>query len=54
MANLAHLARPDIVNCYIITVKISAVTAIAGGLFGFLVAYAVTMGACPGPCVRAC
>jgi len=47
MANLAHLARPDIVSCYIITVQISAVTAIAGGLFGFLVAYAVTMGGLP-------
>jgi putative spermidine/putrescine transport system permease protein len=47
MANLAHLARPDIVKCYIITIQISAVTAVAGGLFGFLVAYAVTMGGLP-------
>ena len=47
LANLAHLARPDIVKCYLITIKISAVTAIAGGAFGFLVAYAVTMGGLP-------
>jgi putative spermidine/putrescine transport system permease protein len=47
LVNVAHLARPDIIKCYWITIKISAVTALAGGLCGLLLAYAVTMGGLP-------
>jgi len=47
LANVAHLARPDIIKCYWVTIKISAVTALGGGLFGLLLAYAVTMGGLP-------
>ncbi len=47
LMNLVHLTRPDILGAYKVTIGISAVTAIAGGLFGFLLAYAVTMGGLP-------
>src|SRR5438309_2987618 len=44
LANLAGLFRHDILNSYILSVEISAATAIGGGIFGFLLAYAVTVG----------
>jgi putative spermidine/putrescine transport system permease protein len=47
LKNILHLARPDIVSAYLVTIKISAVTAIAGGLFGLLLAFSVTMGGLP-------
>lgn len=40
---------PTIVHAYKLSIQISAVTAIGGGLFGFLLAYAVTMGGLPKP-----
>jgi len=46
-ANLLGLLRPDILNSYILSIEISAATAIGGGLFGFLLAYAVTVGGLP-------
>lgn len=45
--NIIHLFRPDILNSYLVTIEISLVTALAGGLFGFLLAYAVTIGGLP-------
>jgi putative spermidine/putrescine transport system permease protein len=47
LANIAHLARPDILKCYLVTIEVSAVSAIAGGLFGLLLAYSVTLGGLP-------
>jgi len=47
LANLAHLARPDILKSYLVTMEVSLVTALAGGLFGLLMAYAVTVGGLP-------
>jgi len=47
LANLQGLLRPDILNSYILSIEISAATAIGGGLFGFLLAYAVTVGGLP-------
>jgi len=47
LANLAHLARPDILKCYLITIEVSGVTALVGGTFGLLLAYSVTMGGLP-------
>jgi putative spermidine/putrescine transport system permease protein len=38
---------PTIVNAYKLSIKISAVTAIGGGILGFLLAYAVTIGGLP-------
>ena len=40
---------PTIVNAYKLSIQISAVTAIGGGIFGFLLAYAVTVGGLPKP-----
>ncbi len=45
--NIIHLFRPDILNSYLITIQVSLVTALVGGLFGFLLAYAVTIGGLP-------
>lgn len=47
LANLAHLFRPAIVHSYLLTIEVSLVTAIGGGLFGLLLAVAVTMGGLP-------
>jgi putative spermidine/putrescine transport system permease protein len=38
---------PSILNAYWLSIRISAVTAIGGGIFGFLLAYSVTVGGLP-------
>ncbi|HEX5836653.1 MAG TPA: ABC transporter permease subunit [Anaerolineales bacterium] len=38
---------PTIVNAYKLSIQISAVTAVGGGILGFLLAYAVTVGGLP-------
>ncbi len=47
LANLMALGRPEIVKSYVLSIQVSLVTAIGGGLFGFLLAYAVTIGGLP-------
>ncbi len=47
LANFAHLLRPSILGSYTVTVRISASSALLGGLLGFLIAYAVTLGGLP-------
>jgi putative spermidine/putrescine transport system permease protein len=47
LANIAGLFEDPIRAGYILTIQISAVTAIIGGIFGFLLAYAVTLGNLP-------
>lgn len=49
LANFTGLLDPSILNAYWVTIKISLVTAIGGGLLGFLMAYAVTVGKLPSP-----
>ena len=49
LMNFAGLLDPSIVSAYWITIKISLTTAIGGGLLGFLMAYAVTIGKLPNP-----
>jgi putative spermidine/putrescine transport system permease protein len=46
--NILDLSQPKIVDSYVLSIQVSAVTAIGGGLFGFLLAYAVTLGGLPG------
>lgn len=46
--NYADLSTGIIPNAFRTSIEISAVTAILGGLFGFLLAYAVIMGGLPG------
>ena len=40
LANIAGLFTPSILSAYWITIRISVVTALGGGVLGFLVAYA--------------
>lgn len=39
----------DFINAYKTSLSISLITAVGGGIFGFLLAYAVIMGGLPGP-----
>ena len=48
LRNLANLAQPSIVSAYWISIKISAVSALIGGLAGFLIARAAISGGLPG------
>ena len=43
--NLVH--KPVLINAYLISIKISLVTSLGGGLFGFLLAYAAIRGGLP-------
>jgi putative spermidine/putrescine transport system permease protein len=45
--NYAHLTDPLPLNAYVTSIEISLVTAVAGGIFGFLMAYAVISGGLP-------
>ncbi len=48
LANLAGLiTTPTIRDAYWLSIQVSALTAIAGGIFGFLLAYSVTVGGLP-------
>ncbi len=48
LGNLVQLVtNPSILSAYILSIEISAVTAIGGGIFGFLLAYTVTVGGLP-------
>jgi putative spermidine/putrescine transport system permease protein len=48
LSNLAQLfENPTIVNAYKLSIQVSAVTALGGGVFGFLLAYSVTVGGLP-------
>jgi len=47
LVNLAHIFRPNILHSYLLTIEVSLVTAVGGGIFGFLLAWAVTLGGMP-------
>jgi putative spermidine/putrescine transport system permease protein len=47
LQNYAALATPSVVNAFRVSIEISLVTAIVGGIFGFLLAYAVILGGLP-------
>jgi putative spermidine/putrescine transport system permease protein len=50
LENLLELfTQPYILNSYWLSIRISAVTALGGGIFGFLLAYSVTLGGLPRP-----
>ena len=49
LQNYADLTNPVPINAYLTSIEISFVTALAGGIFGFLLAYAVISGGLPGP-----
>jgi putative spermidine/putrescine transport system permease protein len=45
--NYVELTEPQIIQAYATSIEISLVTAVAGGFFGFLLAYAVILGGLP-------
>ena len=47
LQNYADLSQPQITNAFLASIEISLVTAIIGGIFGFLIAYAVIGGGLP-------
>jgi putative spermidine/putrescine transport system permease protein len=48
LANVRELfTQQSILNAYWLSIRISAITAIGGGIFGFLLAYSVTVGGLP-------
>lgn len=46
-ANITGLFTPSILNAYWVTIRISVVTAVGGGLFGFFITYAGVMSGLP-------
>ncbi|MDP2843874.1 MAG: hypothetical protein Q8O06_09605, partial [Acetobacterium sp.] len=44
LSNFISLMDPSILSAYWVTIKISLTTAFGGGLLGFLMAYAITVG----------
>jgi putative spermidine/putrescine transport system permease protein len=46
-ANFSGLFEPSILSSYWVTIRISLVTALGGGLIGFFMIYAVTLGGLP-------
>ena len=48
LANLAGLWEPTIVSAYVISLEVSAASALLGALFGFMLAWAVVLGGLPG------
>jgi len=48
LSNLLELFKnPAIVSAYLLSIEVSAATAVLGGIFGFLLAYSVTVGGLP-------
>jgi len=47
LENIFGLFQPFVLNAYWLSIQISAVTALMGGLLGFLVAYALVLGGMP-------
>ena len=47
LQNYADLWSPSIANAFLTSVEVSLVTAVVGGIFGFLLAYAVILGGLP-------
>jgi putative spermidine/putrescine transport system permease protein len=47
LQNIADLSQEFVLNAYWLSIKISLVTALGSGLFGFLLAYAITLGGLP-------
>jgi putative spermidine/putrescine transport system permease protein len=49
LQNYADLTTPTIATAFLTSIEISLVTAVLGGIFGFLLAYAVILGGLPRP-----
>lgn len=47
LSNIQVMANPYVLKSYKISLQVGAITSILGGLFGFFVAYAITIGRAP-------
>ncbi len=47
LKNFVDLTRPDILDAYWVSIRISLASAIGGGILGFFMAYAITIGGLP-------
>ena len=47
LANIGILSNPYVLKSYSISLQVSIITSLIGGIFGFFVAYAITMGNTP-------
>lgn len=47
LANVAVLTNPYVLKSFSISLQVSIITSLAGGIFGFFVAYAITIGKAP-------
>lgn len=49
LQNYANLFRDDVLDAYWLSIRVSLATAVVGGVFGFLLAWAVVQGGLPRP-----
>jgi putative spermidine/putrescine transport system permease protein len=47
LANFLGLFDPYVLRSYLVSLQVSVITSIVGGVFGFLVAYSITVGGAP-------
>ena len=47
LENYANIATPEVIQSYGLSIRISLTTALLGGIFGFLLAWAVSLGGLP-------
>ena len=47
LANVSVLTNPYVLKSYSISLQVSVITSLAGGILGFFVAYAITVGKAP-------
>lgn len=47
LANYAVMQNPYVIKAYSVSLKVSVLTSLVGGVFGFFVAYAITIGNAP-------
>lgn len=48
LQNIVNLWQPSILSAYSVSLRLSLVTAVIGGLLGFLLTYAISLGGAPG------
>jgi putative spermidine/putrescine transport system permease protein len=48
LQNIIHLFQPFVLHAYAISIEVSLLSAFLGGMLGFLLAYAITIGGIPG------
>ena len=47
LLNIEHLLQPTIIKSYVLSIRVSGMTAVGGAFIGFLLAYAITLGGLP-------